>query len=605
MPRVLASCRRTGRVLALCAALAVALSVALAAPGTRAAAAPPDDGLAASTDSLFAAWNRPDSPGCVLGVVRDGRFVYTKACGAASLELGVPLTTASICDLGSVSKQFTAFCAQLLIQEGKLKRTDDIRMYLPELPDYDDRYALRPITIDHLFHHTSGLRDYNDLLLLAGHDEADHTTKQQALDLLCQQKGLNFRPGERFLYSNTNYFLLSVIVERVSGMSLRDFAARRVFGPLGMTHTQFNDACNRLVPGRAAGYAPGDSGFVNSMSDWEQTGDGAVLSSVEDLLAWVNNFETGAVGGREVIAALEKPGQLNNGDPASYASGLDTAPWRGLRCVRHNGAWAGYRAEIVRFPEQNTAIILTSNLATMNTTALCDRVAELWLAGPLAAAQARQKPGDDPTFGIETAPTVPLSPADLGRYVGRYDSEEAGVVEVTLAGGQLNAGGPAVRPTPLRPLGHGRFQRVGGRTPSCLVFEEGRAAAPGFQVLVRGRADRPPRFRRVEPWEPSFTDLSAMAGRYASEELGVEMDFDISQGRPRLRYAQHDWIFLDRQTTDTFACDLGTFRVRRDDDRRPAGFTVSTARAQGMEFVRGRWTQFHHGFFSPPPPVLH
>ena len=298
-------------------------------------------------DSVFASYDRPDAPGCAVGVYQDGRIRYARGYGLADLEHRVPITPATVFDIGSTSKQFTAATILLLQQEGKLSLDDDVRRFLPELPEYE-----RPITIRHLLHHTSGLRDYIGLLQLAGIRYDDVSTPDDALQMIARQRALNFLPGEEHLYSNSGYFLLSLIVERAAGRSLRDEARDRIFVPLGMTRTAYLGHYADVVLDRAIGYEPVDSGYRADMPRWLQLGDGALLTTVEDLVHWGENFRTTRVGGAGMRDALLTRGQLASGKELDYALGLMRGEHRGLPTVFHGGSWGGYVAEFLRFPEQ-------------------------------------------------------------------------------------------------------------------------------------------------------------------------------------------------------------------------------------------------------------
>src|SRR5262245_41692285 len=245
-----------------------------------------ENSLKARVDAVFAQFDKPDSPGCALGVIKDGKLVYSRGYGMANLEHGIPNSPKLVYDIGSTSKQFTAASILLLAKQGKLSLDDEARKYIPELPAYQ-----WPITIRHLIHHTSGLRDYLTLFSLAGVNFDDTTTEKDALEIILRQKGLNFAPGDEWLYSNSGYFLLSIIIKRASGKSFAEFAKENIFDPLGMTHTLILDNHKRIVPMRAVGYSPNPrGGFQTEMSNFEQTGDGAVQTSIEDLLLWDQNF---------------------------------------------------------------------------------------------------------------------------------------------------------------------------------------------------------------------------------------------------------------------------------------------------------------------------
>ena len=390
------------------------LAVVLAARAAAQSAAPLDPKLALAVDSVFARFTAPGSPGCALGIVRGGELVYAKGYGLASLELGVPIGPATVFDLGSVSKQFTALAVVLLAQDGKLSLDDEIQKYLPELPRFS-----RPVTLRHLLHHTSGIRDYIDLLFWSGLGEEAVTGEREALQILARQRAPNFDAGAEYLYSNSGFFLLSVIVRRAAGKSLRQFAAERIFGPLGMSHTFYLDNHAEIVPGKAASYAPkgrARDSFQLALANWEQIGDGGVQSSVEDLVRWVRNLEKGTVGGAGGLRELQTTGVLNDGQPITYALGLVVDSYRGLRRVSHGGSWAGFRAQLTLFPEQGIGILTLCNVANAAPGALAQRVAESLLRDSFTATA----PASFVPFGRQA---MPLS-RPLADYTGRYHSDE-------------------------------------------------------------------------------------------------------------------------------------------------------------------------------------
>lgn len=371
----------------------------------------------AKVDAVFARFARSGSPGCALGIVRNGALAYQRGYGFASIEHEVPISPDTVFDIGSVSKQFTAMAILLLERDGKLSLEDDVRKYLPEIPDYGSR-----ITIRHLLSHTSGLRDYNDLLELDGHDVRDHTTDGDALDIIVRQRGVNFAPGDEWRYSNTGFFLASMIVKRVSGWPLSEFARERIFGPLGMASSQYLDDTRRIVPHRAEAYdhqgdGSADAGFSIDMSDWDQTGDGAVQTTVTDMARWASNYDNPIVGDRAIVEAMQTAGHLNSGKPHGYGLGLRIDSYRGVRRVAHGGSWAGYRAALSRFPDERTAIIVLCNVDDAATGRLVDGVADASLQGlgPLATEPARPS---------EPSPTFAPTPAQLREYAGRYATSE-------------------------------------------------------------------------------------------------------------------------------------------------------------------------------------
>ena len=379
-----------------------------------------DSSVQARVDRIFAQWDRTDSPGCALGVYHNGRVEYARGYGMANLELGVALSPQSVFDIGSTSKQFTAMSIMLLARDGKLSLDDDIRKFIPELPKYKET-----ITIRHILTHTSGIRDYLTLWALAGVDDADLTTDQDALDLIVRQRELNFAPGEQWLYSNSGFFLASVIVQRTSGKSLAQFAAERIFAPLGMTHTRFNNDHMAIIANRATGYAPRDSGgLATAMSNFEQTGDGAVQTSIEDLQRWDENFYTGTVGGAETLALMQKTATLNDGKPQTYALGLMVDKYRGLRTVSHGGSWAGYRAELLRFPDEHLSVACLCNLSRTNPSMLARRVAEIYLGDRMTPTGEASVVAAGRQTRDSVASSWKPSASDLAAFAGRYESPE-------------------------------------------------------------------------------------------------------------------------------------------------------------------------------------
>jgi CubicO group peptidase (beta-lactamase class C family) len=395
-------------------ALASATMVMAAAAAGGAEAPPP-----AEIDRVFADLDRPDSPGCALAVVREGKVAYERGYGLANLEHHVAITPHTVFDIGSTSKQFTAAAIHLLAAEGRLSLDDDVRRWVTELPAYDTG----PITIRHLLHHTSGLRDYLELMELTGARFEDVSTDDDALSLLARQKAANFAPGAEWLYSNSGFFLLSIVVKRASGRSLREFAAERIFAPLGMRETHFHDDHTMVVPNRATGYERAKAGgFTIDMSNFEQTGDGSVYTTVEDLVRWDRNFYDPIVGGRPLIDGLLRPGVLRSREPLKYASGLNIDAYRGLTTVSHGGSWAGYRAELLRFPEQRLSVICLCNVSDARPSRRARQVAELFLADRMGPAAAPSAAAGDPTH--EPVPPSVLTADQRAAYAGDYRSEE-------------------------------------------------------------------------------------------------------------------------------------------------------------------------------------
>jgi CubicO group peptidase (beta-lactamase class C family) len=330
-------------------------------------------------DALFAEWDRPDSPGGVVGVIGNGRFLYQRGYGCTNLAEGIPITPNTVFRVASVSKQFTAACIALLAEAGELSLDDEVGRYFPELPRWETAVNIR-----HLVHHTSGWPDYLELMAAAGKCDHDYYTGEEVLLMLSRHSEPSFLPGREHSYSNTNYFLLGELVRRVSGLSLRAFAEAHIFQPLGMHHSHFHDDHPEVVPQLAIGYGPQPSGgFAMSMTPLDIVGDGGLLTTIGDLLLWDQNFYNNRLGQRdpELVAQLVIGGLLDNGRSVPYAFGLEISSYQGEPVIRHSGSFVGYRAEMMRFPLQKLTIICLANLSTIETTMLAQHVADNYLHG--------------------------------------------------------------------------------------------------------------------------------------------------------------------------------------------------------------------------------
>lgn len=324
---------------------------------------------------LFAAFAQPGQPGCAVGVYRDGRVILAEGYGLADVEKGVKNTADTVFNVGSVSKQFTAFAIRLLAADGKLSLDDPIVKFVPELKASAPR-----VTIRELMHHTGGLRDYVSLLRKQGLAISDIATQKQTLDALASQTEADAPPGTRYAYSNTGYFVLSLIVERASGQTMKAFSQQHLFAPLAMRQTSIVDAYPTSIAPLARGYSPREGGGLNiNETRWEQTGDGQVHTTVRDLQKWDENFYTGSVGGTNLIRDMLAPGTLASGEALTYASGLQIGSHRGLPTVRHSGSWAGYGAHLLRFPAQHFSVAVMCNRSDSDRGRLVEQVAAVYL----------------------------------------------------------------------------------------------------------------------------------------------------------------------------------------------------------------------------------
>ena len=517
-----------------------------------------DDALARRVDQIFAAYDKPDSPGCALGVIRDGNFVCRKGYGAASLELGVALTPASVFYMGSVSKQFTAASVVLAAEQGFLSLDDDIRKYVPEIPDYG-----KPITLRKMLHHTSGLRDILSLLFLAGRNSEDIHPTSELLDLLSRQKALNFTPGDEFLYSNTNYLLMSVVIRRATGKPLSQFAEENIFRPLAMTHTSFYDDRTVVLPGRVAAYAPRPGGGfrVDWSTNYDMVGGGGLMSSVDDLLSWDRNFYDNRLGKGTLLKEIESQGVLNNGKVIDYALGLFISKYRGLPIVSHDGANFGYRTTLLRFPQQRFSVICLCNLGTSNPLRLSYQVADVYLEGQLAP---------DP------APAA-VAKVDPRPFAGWYRNREShSAYPFSSADGGIAALG-----THFKPRDADHFLATGAE----IAFD--RLQNGDIRATLTLEDSAPQVFERFEPLKPSAEDLAQYAGEYTSSELQASYRFAVKDGKLTLATNWQEPSVLEPAVRDEFQSPLGVAVVfRRDAAGHITGCELFAGRVRNIFFTR-------------------
>jgi CubicO group peptidase (beta-lactamase class C family) len=530
---------------------------------------------AARVDAVFKEYDSATSPGCAVAVYQDGKILYKRAYGMANLDHDVRLSTSSVFHVASVSKQFTAAAILLLAQDGKLALDDDIRKYLPEVPDFGTK-----ITIRHLANHTSGIRDQWDLLGLAGwRYSRDLITDEDVLELLARQKDLNFPPGTRHLYSNSGYTLLAVIVSRVSGKTFREFTTERIFAPLGMTHTHFRDAFTEIVKNQAYGYAPSGQTFRLSTTNFDTAGATSLLTTVEDMAKWYANFDTGTVGGDKLLGGLLERGVLNDGTRIDYALGIGHGTYRGAATVGHGGSDAGYRADFVRFTNPRLGVATLCNIGTANPGALSRRVAEVFL--PAGALTAAVEP--TPDASVE----VPLTKEQLARYAGLYWNQADSVVRhIALDSDRLHAVLGRQR-VPLKSLGSGAF--VMTAAPGARVwFEEKPDGAVHLKPAPAG-----PVLIRMAPFTPSAEQLADYAGVYRSDEMDAVFRISVKDGKLQLARTKLRPAALDPLFKDSFSSPTGVMQFGRDAAGRVSGFQLQGGRVRHLKFWKDT---------SPPRP---
>jgi CubicO group peptidase (beta-lactamase class C family) len=530
-------------------------ALALAALGAAGAARSEQPAIRPKVDGIFARWTAA-TPGCAVGALVKGVPAVTAAYGMADLEHDVPISADTIFEAGSVSKQFTAAAVLLLARDGRLSLDDPVRKHIPELPDFGV-----PVTIRHLLHHTSGLRDWGSLAAIAGWPRGSRVhTHAHVLDILARQRALNFPPGTRWSYSNSGYNLAAILVSRASGMSFADFTRTRLFEPLGMRDTSWRDDYTRIVKRRAVAYGERQGAFVTDMPFEHVHGNGGLLTTVGDLLKWNENFAAPRVGDAAFWSEMQRPLRFSDGRAHEYALGLYVDTYRGVREVDHSGATAGYRAHLVHYPDQRVSVAVLCNAGSAAATNYAKAVADLLLTNTS---------GSPPPEGTHT-----LTEAEGARLAGLYRSRTpAGVARVARAQNGLTVQGV---PGTLAPVSAVRFI---GTDRTTYDFDGG-----GMRVTDEfGTVDV---FDRVQPASPSVEDLRAYVGRYVSDEIETALDVQIDQAALVIKRRPDATIRLTPVYADGFSSPLGWIVFRRDAAGAVVSLSVSQDRVWDLAFAR-------------------
>jgi CubicO group peptidase (beta-lactamase class C family) len=549
--------------------LSSALALAQVAPLAK------DQALHRQVDKVFAKWDSTTSPGCALSVIKDGQIIYKRGYGVADLDHDIPITPETVFHVASISKQFTAAAIILLAREGKISLDDDVRKYITELPDFGTR-----ITIRHLIHHTSGLRDQWSLLGLAGwRYSLDLITDQDVLDVISRQKELNFTPGAEYVYCNTGFTLLAQIVKRVSGESLRQFTSKHIFQPLGMKSTHFRDDHAEIVKNIAYGYVDGEgaANYRLSVTNFDTVGATSLLTTVEDLSHWDENFYHPKVGGPAFLSQQLEDGKLNNGKLIHYAFGLSLGKYRGLPTVGHGGADAGYRADFLRFPEQHFAVACLCNKGEINPGELTQSVADIYLAADF------KEPA--PVRSTTTPKSVPVAAERLAQYPGLYfKKDEDRAVRVTLKDGKVSLASSGGGGREMTALSENRFKLANG--PGELTFDN-TSAGPAQRLSIHfPGANDPDVYARVPEFQPTPNDLSAFAGSYVSQEIDPIYRITVENGNLVLKRLKSKTEKLEPTITDTFWGLNGNLHFQRGPGGKITGFTLNAGRVKNFHFAK-------------------
>lgn len=526
-------------------------------------------------DELFTPWDGKDTPGASVAVVKDGDIIYKKGYGMANLEYDIPNSPSTIFHIASVSKQFTVFSILLLEKEGKLKLEDDIRKYIPEVPDFG-----KTITLRHLASHTSGMRDQWNLLSMAGWRMDDVITKEHVLKLVSKQKALNFNPGDEYFYCNTGFTLLAEVVARVSGQSFAEFTKANIFDPLQMSNTLFYDDHEKIVKNRAYSYYANSGGYKKSVLSYANVGATSLFTTVEDLSLWSINFSALKVGNKEIVDKMNTLAVLNNGKEFGGALGQFVGKYKGLNEIQHGGADAGYRSYLTRFPDEDFSVIVFSNAAEFNSGGMAHKVVDIYLKDKI-----KTKPKEKVEKNEEATAEITVDENTLDTYVGDFELQPGFIIKVTREGGQLSAKPTGQSSVVLKPLSVTEFEVIGVEAQVEFVPNGGEKVKllklkQGGQLM-----DAP----RVEGFDAATVKLSDFSGRFYSEELSTTYDFVVVDDQLVARHSRLSDFNLDPLKKDVFAGKawfFGQVEFIRDSNNIITGCKVTNGRVRNLHFSK-------------------
>lgn len=532
-----------------------------------------------AVDELFSEWSNTNSPGCAVAVIKNGQIIHKRGYGMADLEHDIPIRPSSVFYIGSVSKQFVAACMLLLDEQGKIDLDADVRTYIPEFPDYGHKISIR-----NLIHHTSGVRDNLTLWELAGRSHLEEIPEEEIFDMICRQKELNFEPGTRYMYSNSCYFLMSIIVERVSGLSLREYADKHIFQPLGMKNSIFGDNNRRIIRNRAFAYGQNPDGSFNSMlMRFDLVGSGGLYSTVEDLFLWDQNLYHNKIGtrGQAFITDMLTNGKYKDGSTVDYAFALVNGTYKGLQTISHSGALGGYRAFFIQFPKQKFSVIILSNFELFKPQQLAEKVADIYLADQVQVSQkTKQKKQAPPKI-------ISISEKHLAAVQGQYWNPEIGFpLKVYMKADTLRYYEEGLGERSLLPTGMRQFVLSGMNNRASIHFHPATKEQP-MQLGIHMDGQEVIRADYIEVSTPTKTEMMKLVGSYYSPELDTRYQIKLVDKQLFLKLKNQGWKSMRRIKEGLYTqASVGQFNFNVNKQGKIAGFRLDAGRVKNLKFSR-------------------
>ncbi len=502
-------------------------------------------------DSVFAKWNNKYAPGCTIGIIKDHKLIYTKGYGLANMEYNIPNSESSVFRIASTSKQFTAACILLLVEKDKLSLDNNLKKIFPEFPEYAKKIKIR-----HLLNHTSGIRDYLQIAYLKGLNDDDYYTDDNVMKWLVNQSNLNFVSGEEYLYSNSGYWLLGQIVKKIAGINIAEFARKEIFIPLGMNNTHFHNDHTQIVKNRASGYVLDNNGnYKISMTTLDMIGDGGIFTTINDIKKWDDSYYKSKILSREFWNMMTEQGILNNGKIIDYASGLRISKYKGLKTIKHGGGFVGFRAELLRFPDQKLSIAIFANRDDINPSSIAYKIADILLKDKFTEnifKRDKKNKIDNPEGKFKLSQLsgdYELSPGFIAKFFIKNDS-----LKLFQRWDKSNHD--------LKRLSNNIFQISGNEYVSFSFSNLENGFTQTLKVMEGSR--KTITTTRKKEIDITRINLKDYLGVYYSKELDVNYSFEIENQTLVLRIEnKKSTIKSTINNIDEFSTNLGLVRFKR------------------------------------------
>ena len=526
-------------------------------------------------DSLFIDWNKPNHPGGSIGVMKNDKIVFSRSYGLASLEYLAPNSTETIFNIASVSKQFTAMGIVLLHIQGKLSIDDDIRKYLPELPDFGEK-----ITIRQMLHHTSGLRSLHAMLGLAGWRADDSRTNEDLYRFMNMQRDLNFKPGSEFMYCNTGYMLMVKIIEKVTAEKFPTWMKKNIFEPLGMNHTYVEDKYNRVVTNNATSYNKSiDGNYLRAVEYWGYVGSGNIHSTTNDLLKWLSNFYAPQTNWEEAFKLMKTLDKLNDGSDNNYAFGLFIDKHLGNDLIQHSGAIGGFRTYAGTYPDKKLSIVVLTNFSASSSGSKANQIHEILLT-------KLDADNSEPVKKNDSLKQIYLSNDELKKYESSYlNDKDSYARKIYLRNDTLRYSRSFANESPIVPIGNDEFQMLTTDADLKIKFTiNGKLKS----MIVTVNNGEPSIFQGFESRTLTTKDLLSYTGEFYSQELETTYNMYLENDTLFCHHARHGEFKMKVLKNDVLESEwpMTITKYKRNKKGEVTGIYVSNGRVRNLWFEK-------------------